>query len=278
LAKWIGVDGYETTAHEIFPKGSRIEKSLECGDHEEADDPLALFEQISAIENKFNTGNLQIPKEDRIANVLDKALKECGTVLTVEQRSKGNKLVLEDLYDAMSQVWRTLYRDDVEAGEGEEIGLASTDSHITCCRCKKRGHKAYQCPEKPKSGGNTINNTNNKGKGKKFQGKCNRCGKQGHRQEDFWEDDKNANKGTKKNKKSSGPSEVSNVEVFLCGLCQDQDKDEVALIEHQTMEFPQEFDMLFDPNVWIADTGASADSTPYLVGATNSELPWKVML
>jgi hypothetical protein len=158
------VDGYETTAHEIFPKGSRIEKSLECGDHEEADDPTALLEQISAIENKFNTGNLQIPKEDRIANVLDKALKECGTVITVEQRSKGNKLVLEDLYDAMSQVWRTLYRDDVEAGEGEEIGLASTDSHITCYRCKKRGHKAYQCPEKPKSGGNRNNNTNNRAK------------------------------------------------------------------------------------------------------------------
>jgi hypothetical protein len=40
------------------------------------------------------------------------------------------------------------------------------------------------------------------------------------------------------------------------------------LVEQQTVEFPQEFDMLFDPNVWIADTGASADSTPYLMEAT----------
>jgi hypothetical protein len=55
--------------------------------------------------------------------------------------------------------------------------------------------------------------------------------------------------------------------VVLSGLCQDQDQDEVALIKHQTMEFPQEFDMLFDPNVWIADTGASAGNTPYLLGA-----------
>jgi hypothetical protein len=56
--------------------------------------------------------------------------------------------------------------------------------------------------------------------------------------------------------------------VVLCGLCKDEDTDEVALIEQQTVEFPQEFDMLYDPNVWIADTGASADSTPYLMGAT----------
>jgi hypothetical protein len=34
------------------------------------------------------------------------------------------------------------------------------------------------------------------------------------------------------------------------------------------MAFPQEFALLFDPNVWIADTGASADSTPYSMGAT----------
>jgi hypothetical protein len=64
--------------------------------------------QISAIENKFNTVNYQIPKEDRIATVLEKAPGEYGTVLTVEQRSKGNNLVLEDLYDAMAQLWRTL--------------------------------------------------------------------------------------------------------------------------------------------------------------------------
>jgi hypothetical protein len=82
------------------------------------------------------------------------------------------------------------------------------------------------------------------------------------------EDDRNGNKRPKNYRKSSGPSEVNNVEVVLSGLCKDQDQEEVAMIEHQTVEFPQEFDMLFDPNVWIADTGVSADSTPYLEGAT----------
>jgi hypothetical protein len=39
-----------------------------------------LFEQISAVENKFNTVNYQIPKEDRISTALEKAPKEYGTV------------------------------------------------------------------------------------------------------------------------------------------------------------------------------------------------------
>jgi hypothetical protein len=106
-------------------------------------DPAMLFEQISAIENKFNTVNYRIPKEDRIATVLEKAPREYGTVLTVEQRSKGNNLTLEDLYDAMSQLWRTLYRDDIEVGDGAEIGLTSTESQLTCYRCKKRGIKHF---------------------------------------------------------------------------------------------------------------------------------------
>jgi hypothetical protein len=40
------------------------------------------------------------------------------------------------------------------------------------------------------------------------------------------------------------------------------------LSQQSVMAFPQEFAMMFDPNVWIADTGASADSTPCSMGAT----------
>jgi hypothetical protein len=80
------MEGDETTSHQILPEGSRIEgrteKSINCGVNEE-DDPALLFEQISGIENKFNTVNYQIPKTDRLATVLEKAPKEYGTVLTV---------------------------------------------------------------------------------------------------------------------------------------------------------------------------------------------------
>jgi hypothetical protein len=74
-----------------FPKDlvSKIElrRALNGVSMKKEDDPALLFEQISAIENKFNTVNYQIPKEDRIATVLEKDPREYGTVLTVEQRS-----------------------------------------------------------------------------------------------------------------------------------------------------------------------------------------------
>jgi hypothetical protein len=96
-----------------FPKDlmSKIEwrRALNAVSMKKEDDPAILFEQICAIENKYNTDNYKIPKEDRIATVLEKAPKEYGTLLTVDQRSKGNNMNLEDLHDAMSQLWRTLY-------------------------------------------------------------------------------------------------------------------------------------------------------------------------
>jgi hypothetical protein len=88
---------------DLVPK-IEIRRALNCVSMKKEDDPALLFEQISAIENKFNTVNYQIPKEDRIATVLEKDPREYGTVLTVEQRSKGNNLTLEDLCDAMSQL------------------------------------------------------------------------------------------------------------------------------------------------------------------------------
>jgi hypothetical protein len=78
------MEGDETTSHQILPVGSRIEdrteKSINCGVKRKK----MILRQISGIENKFNTVNYQIPKEDRIATVLEKALKEYGTVLTAE--------------------------------------------------------------------------------------------------------------------------------------------------------------------------------------------------
>jgi hypothetical protein len=131
-----------------FPKDlvSKIElrRALNAVSIKEEDDPAILFEQINAIENKYNIINFEIPKEDRIATVLEKAPKEYGTALTVEQRSKGNNLNLEDLHEAMSQLWRTLYQNETDAGGGDEIGLTSADSNITFYRCKKTGHKAFQ--------------------------------------------------------------------------------------------------------------------------------------
>jgi hypothetical protein len=57
------------------------------------DEPSILFEQLSAIENRFNTPGQKIPDDDLIPAVLTAAPKEYVSI----QRSKGVDLRLTDL-------------------------------------------------------------------------------------------------------------------------------------------------------------------------------------
>ena len=60
-------------------------------------DPATLFDQLSAIEYKYNTATKTIDEEDLIAVVLDSAPVEYQGLLTAEERLKGTALVLSDL-------------------------------------------------------------------------------------------------------------------------------------------------------------------------------------
>ena len=154
---------------------SKIElrRALNAISMKKEEDPANLFEAISGIENKYNTSTFQLPEEEKIATILENAPAEYSTVLTCEQRSKGTSLKIEDLQEAMNQLYRTMYGNKGTAGTDTEIGLSNTDGgKIICYRCKKEGHKANKCPEK-------LKNEKFGGRGRrKFGGKCNRCKRQ----------------------------------------------------------------------------------------------------
>jgi hypothetical protein len=68
----------------------------------QGENPATLFEQISSIENKYNTAVTKIAEEDLIAVVLDAATAEYQAVLTsIEQRMKGGNVKMEDLETCM---------------------------------------------------------------------------------------------------------------------------------------------------------------------------------
>ena len=208
------------------------------------EDPAKLFEQIAAIQNRYNTASKKIDEEDLIATVLEKAPKEYQALLTGEQLRLGDELTIEHLRKAMTTHWRTISDTGTGTTANSEGEVALGAFGGFCFTCKEKGHKAHQCPKK-----------NERGKKKKFNGKCNHCGKEGHRFADCWQREENKDKRPK-NFKPAGQEHANaaignstRVELCLCSLT-----------------FPDDIKILLDPNIWIADSGSTADSTAYNEG------------
>ena len=65
--------------------------------------------------------------------------------------------------------------------------------------------------------------------------------------------------------------------MILCGICSDNDEinndnEDVGtevLLGSPNLEFPMTIKLLKDPNVWVADSGASCDQTGSMEGFVN---------
>ena len=207
-------------------------------------DLAKLFEQLAAIKNRYNTSEKQIDEEELIATILEKAPNKYQSLLTAEQLQLRESVTVEHLRLAMTTHWQSI-------GKGKRNSRPSTDGEISlsafggvCFKCKEKGHKAHQCPKK-------YNNN----KGKKLDGKCNHCGKEGHKYADCWQHEESSSKRPKNFKPSTqehsniAVDSGSKIELCLCGLT-----------------FPDDINILLDPNVWIADSGNTVDNTAHKEG------------
>jgi hypothetical protein len=108
----------------------------------------------------------------------------------------------------------------------------------------------------------------------------------GHKKADCWEDPKNSAKRPKNRKSKTnaaaetGQAQVdkNNTEVLLynidCEYCTDietvdEDDDFMGLpgeLALSALSVPNKLELLLDPDIWIADTGASVHSTPHEIG------------
>lgn len=82
--------------------------------------------------------------------------------------------------------------------EGEELVLNAFAGY--CLRCKKKGHKAYECPER-KGRRTAPFGTSAGGAGKLA---CNHCSKTGHKYADCWQCEENRHKRPQNYKTTSG--------------------------------------------------------------------------
>jgi hypothetical protein len=99
------------------------------------------------------------------------------------------------------------------------------------------------------SGG--AQNTFRKGGKSRFGGKCNNCGKDGHNEADCW---------AKAGNESKCPAWFKNKETNASAI--DQGIGGVDFLLCRT-SLPKGQEVLQDPNVWIADSGATVHTTPY---------------
>ncbi|MEL7196526.1 MAG: hypothetical protein AAFO96_29130, partial [Bacteroidota bacterium] len=99
----------------------------------------------------------------------------------------GQSVDIEELKDRLALVHERSqsrsqsrnYKDDNEP-EGESRAFAAFGGFKGRCNaCGKQGHKAAQCPEKNDQ---SSNNGGNGGSSQRFNGKCNWCGIPGHRE------------------------------------------------------------------------------------------------
>jgi hypothetical protein len=171
--------------------------------------------------------------------------------LTSEKRTKGDDLTMDDLEDAMNQLWRQgggSQKKDT-SDDGGEMMLAAFGG--TCYNCQEKGHRANQCPKKYKpSNGNHIVSGDTRGK---FKGECNNCGKIGHKKSDCWQLEENKKKRPKNYRRgnaehgnaaiSGGTSDNdSDAEFLMCAMCygEEEEMNETGIIvpavEHEYNE------------------------------------------
>ena len=267
------------------------------------EDPVKMFERLAGIETRFNTTAYQIPQDELMAVVIQKAPPQYNGAINMEMRIKGDKLAIQDLQETMCNQYRIASSKGSSNSEDQEIGLIGAESKgLQCYNCQQFGHRAFQCTNQKKE------RAGNGDKKSKFKGKCGTCGKQGHKAETCWKDPANASKvpdwlKKKQAKKANGGSDetgMSGVEVLLAAtvvLTQDEsspcdesnEKDNTdwqdathdlfnaemdtgtveTLFMGVDMEFPKVLKFLEHPNVWVGDTAASCDSSPHSVAMTN---------
>jgi hypothetical protein len=112
------------------------------------DDPAIVFEQLAEIEVAYTGTAIKITEQDCIGVVFATAAEKYHSVLTSEQCTKVADLTMDDLEDAMNQLWRQGGGSQKKhtGNDGGEMVLSAFGG--TCYNFQEKGHRAKQCPKK----------------------------------------------------------------------------------------------------------------------------------
>ena len=158
------------------------------------ENPNVLFCKLATLEHAYAHTSGRVTDQDMIGTIFAVAPERYRATLNLVAENQGSALKPSHLEAAMRKIWR-------QGGGNKGISVASakkTEIVLNaftgmCYVCNQKGHPATHCPSKGQQGNNNPAISSG-GKGKRFKGNCNHCGKQGHRKADCWELPENASK------------------------------------------------------------------------------------
>ncbi len=147
-------------------------------------DPVNFITYLEDVRGRLKEAGTDIGDDMFILQAMNSLTKGYATEIRLmeEKMDAGENITVEQLKDRLSlgferiQKWSYEDDDDDDSEEEEEKALLATQFKGRCNNCGKYGHKAADCREKKQN--------NNKNKGKRFHGKCNYCGIIGHKEAD----------------------------------------------------------------------------------------------
>ena len=199
--------------------------------------PGKFITQLKAPQTEYYG---DITDEMLINEVMSKAPAKYQSVIALEARRKGTNLKLEDLKDAMNELYRMVNNSStnaVELYDNEDQGeLMANAFQGECYNCGRRGHSAIDCPLKTSRNRNSMGQSraprkNFRSKRGGFNGTCNNCGMRGHMKKDCWKMKANKHKRPNFRRSSSNRREVANPKVednelsMVCVECNPEGKE-----------------------------------------------------
>ena len=216
-------------------------------------EPSTMFEQVNAIRNRFKSTKVKINEARLMATIISRAPTEYKAIISTTQQIEKNNLTMDILEEAMQNHWRALYGvlSSEEKTSGKEISLAVVDKK------EKQSDAASSGAEEKDS---------------RPRRKCGHCGKDGHDEPKCWDLHPEEAPEWYNNKKKKNTGDDNNKETEITAVMTTRGEERsrsMEIIFCVVQAFPNALQILQDPNVWLADSGATVDSTRHTIGMTN---------
>ena len=206
---------------------SRLQKEVDKCKFGRYDNPQVLDDKLTAVELLYRASGRRLDEQRKLTVLINSLHEEytfCLTTANMRAQMKGETTAsYDELYNeckarfaaltvAVPEKYKMVSAMDERKDKPKEIGLNALPFKGKCDKCGKIGHKKADCRS-----GNGGEESNNK---PKFNGTCNRCNRKGHKEANCWEDPANASKrpkgytpgGSKDDKKEVA---APNVEVVM---------------------------------------------------------------